>query len=74
MNKEQFIKLKVGDECVIKRGRDEGKLCSVLYIKNDSILVEAKKGTCFSAIGTNRKLRLTSYYELDIKPNLKTES
>lgn len=67
MNKEQFNKLKVGDICVIKRGHDAGKICTVLYIKNDSILIEAEEGTSFKAINTNQKLRLTRYYEVDIK-------
>lgn len=66
MNSEAFNKLKVGDACIIKRGRDKGKLCTVLYIKNKSILVEAEEGINFNAIGTNSKLRLTNYHEVDI--------
>jgi len=74
MNREQFNKLKVGDICVIKRGHDKGKICTVLYIKNDSILIEAQEGTSFQAIDTNQKLRLTRFYEVDIKTDLKIES
>ena len=70
MNKEQFNKLKVGDKCIVKRGRDRGKICNVLYIKNNSVLIEAEEGTQFQAVDTNRRLRLTSYYEIDIKPDM----
>ena len=70
MNREQFNKLKIGDKCIVKRGRDKGKICIVLYIKNNSVLVEAEEGTQFQAVDTNRRLRLTSYYEIDIKPDM----
>lgn len=65
MNKEQFNNLKVGDRCVIKRGRDEGKKCTILYIKYDSLLIEPDEGIVFNAIQTNRKLRITSFKEID---------
>ena len=66
MNKQQFENLKVGDRCVIKRGLDKGILCEVRYIENDSILVRPVDDSVFRAIGTNKKLRLTSWHELDI--------
>lgn len=71
MDGKQFNKLKVGDKCIIKRGRDKGKICTVLYIKNNSVLIEPEEGTHFQAVDTNKKLRLTSYYEIDIKFDLK---
>lgn len=70
MNREQFNKLKIGDKCIVKRGRDKGKICIVLYIKNNSVLIEAEEGTKFQAVDTNQRLRLTSYYEIDIKSNM----
>lgn len=66
MNKQQFENLKVGDRCVIKRGLDKGIICEVRYIENDSILVRPVDDSIFRAIGTNKKLRLTSWRELDI--------
>lgn len=65
MDRELFNKLRVGDICTVKRGRDKDKICTVLYIKNESILVEAEDGTFFDAIGCNKKLRLTHYHEID---------
>ena len=70
MNREQFNKLKIGDKCIVKRGHDKGKICIVLYIKNNSVLIEAEEGTKFQAVATNQRLRLTSYYEIDIKSNM----
>lgn len=74
MNKQQFENLKVGDRCVMKRGRDEGIICEVRYIENDSILVRPVDDSVFRAVGTNKKLRLTGWSELDIIQNKKTES
>lgn len=74
MNKQQFENLKVGDRCVMKRGRDEGIICEVRYIENDSILVRPVDDSVFRAVGTNKKLRLTGWHELDIIQNKKTES
>jgi len=65
MNKQQFENLKVGDRCVMKRGRDNGIICEVRYIENDSILVRPVDDSVFRAIGTNKKLRLTGWRELD---------
>lgn len=71
MNREQFNKLRVGYKCIVKRGHDKGKICTVLYIKNNSVLIETEEGVQFQAINTNQKLRLTNYYEIDIKSDLK---
>ena len=66
MNNQQFENLKVGDRCVMKRGRDEGIICEVRYIENDSILVRPVDDSVFRAVATNKKLRLTGWRELDI--------
>lgn len=74
MNRKQFENLKVGDLCVVRRGRDKDVLCEVRYIEDNSILIRPVKNVDFKAIGTNKKLRLTSWYELDIPEDKKTES
>jgi len=66
MNTQQFENLKIGDLCVIKRGRDKGVLCEIRYIEDNSILVRAVGDSIFEAVDVNKKLRLTSWRELDI--------
>ena len=74
MNKQQFENLKVGDRCIMKRGRDKGIICEVRYVENDSALVRPVNDSVFRAVGTNKKLRLTGWRELDIIQNKKIGS
>lgn len=64
MNRDQFDKLKVGDECIIIKGRDEGRRCQVAYIEGDAVLVRSTDGHRFDSLTKYAKLRLTSWREL----------
>lgn len=71
MNRTEFQNLKVGDTCVIKRGHDEGKKCTVVYIEDeingcDAILVRALDCEFSIKTHTNRWHRLTNSHELDV--------
>ena len=76
MTRAEFEKLKVGQLVVIKRGHDEGKTVRVIHIEDDTILIKIVDDFLeFRAINTNRKIRLTSWKELDIiKPKKGKES
>jgi hypothetical protein len=72
MTRDQFKKLKVGDICVIIKGRDEGRRCQVAYIEGDAVLVRSDDGRRFDSMTKYARLRLTSWRELT--PITKEES
>lgn len=64
MTRKDFENLKVGDSVVVRRGLDEGMLCTIRFIEHNSVLIEAPKDRDFQAINTPKRLRLTIWYEL----------
>lgn len=59
MTRAEFSKLKVGDKCVFKTGRDAGRECIVAYIEHEHILVRAADGKAFRSLQRHRNMRLT---------------
>jgi hypothetical protein len=64
MTRKDFENLKVGDSVVVRRGHDEGVLCKIRFIEDNSVLIEAPKDRDFKAINTPKRLRLTMWHEL----------
>ena len=64
MTGAQLVNLKVGDTCVIIRGRDAGRECQVAYIEGESVLVRSADGKRFNSMTQYGRLKLTSYREL----------
>ena len=64
MTGAQLVNLKVGDVCIILRGRDKGRECQVAYIEGESVLVRSVDGRRFSSLTQYGRLKLTSYREL----------
>jgi hypothetical protein len=66
MTNEQFKNLKVGDMCVVSRGRDADRLVQVAFIEKEGIVIRSADGKRFHAIGCYGPLRLTGSGELKI--------
>lgn len=66
-----FDYLRVGDIVSIKRGKNEGRECIVLYIDTEDrcVLVRSLDNKPFDDRGNyNRRLKLTGWRELDAIP------
>lgn len=68
MTLTDFDYLRFGDCVRIKRGRDLGRKCVVLYIDtiDGCILVRSLDNKPFNEKNHNRRLKLTSWREVDI--------
>ena len=72
MKYTEYEGLKVGTYCMISRGYDAGRLCVVLYIKDESILVCTADGSSFKSkarYGLHGRLRIMNYRELTLIGN-----
>ena len=72
MTGAQLVNLKIGDECVIIRGKDKGRECCVVYVEGEAVLVRSTDGRRFSPLTQYGRLKLTSYRELKPLPAKET--
>lgn len=61
MKKAQFDELEVGDVVYILRGYDKGRLCEILYIEGDRMLLRTLDKKPFKSTISHGNLRITNW-------------